>query len=287
MKHFFLIVNHDKPRALSCRDEILGYLRAHGADCRAAEEEPSTGKRHYTDAQKVPAETECVLVIGGDGTLIEAAHDLRGCDLPFIGVNVGHLGYLAETEADDISDVRRMLDGLLRDEYHIEERMLLYGEVLRDGRVIHRDTALNDIVLSRYDTLKMISFSLAVDDQELATWHADGIIIATPTGSTAYSLSCGGPIVMPTSRLFVVTPICAHTLANARSIVLPEGVTISMTVGERPGSRNVSSAVCFDSEASVTLEPGDVIRVSKAADYVRLIRFRQQSFLETLSRKLV
>lgn len=139
--------------------------------------------------------------------------------------------------------------------------MTLLGEIVRDGQIVCSDTALNDIVLTRLESMKMLRFSLYVNDQFITRYNADGIIVATPTGSTAYSLSAGGPIVLPTSNLFVLTPICAQTLTTARSIVLPDNAYIRLIVEAKDGIRMLHQAVSFDSDNVVSVHPGDEIMI--------------------------
>lgn len=284
MRHFYIIANYAKPHTLFCVQQIKEYLTAKGAACVIAGPAASdNGRYHYTDTDRIPGDTQCVIVLGGDGTLIQAAHDLKGTSYPLIGINLGNLGYLSEVDQENLFP---SLDRLLRDEFFIEERMTLLGEIVRDGQVICSDTALNDIVLTRLESMKMLRFSLYVDGQFIARYNADGMIVATPTGSTAYSLSAGGPIVLPTSDLFVLTPICAQTLTTARSIVLPDNVRIRLVVEAKDGIRTLVQAVSFDSDTVVSVHPGDELIIRQSADKVRLIRLDKKSFLETLGKKL-
>lgn len=284
MRNFFIIENLEKPQTTACARKISDYLTERGAKCISFGNQSFHGADyHYTNKKQVPEDTECVIVLGGDGTLIQAAHDLRGSDHPLIGVNLGHLGYLSEIEEDKLFPT---LDSLLNDCFFTEERMALQGEIVRDSEVILSDFALNDIVLSRLNSMHMIQFSIYVDGQFLTRYRADGIIISTPTGSTAYSLSAGGPIVLPTSFLFVLTLICAHTLSNTRSIVLPCDVEIELRVEEKDAGHASDQAVSFDSDQVFNLLPGDIIRIRRAKDNVRLIKLTRTSFLETLAKKL-
>ena len=283
MRHFYLIANVEKPNVMASLKDICRFLVDRGATVVVAEKKSASSSYHYTDKASVPLNTECILVLGGDGTLIQAAHDMNGESIPLIGINYGHLGYLADVEADKIYPA---LERLLNDDYFLEDRMALKGEIIRDGEIIGRDWALNDIVLSRLDTMKMLQFTLCVNNQMLSQYYADGIIVATPTGSTAYSLSAGGPIVMPTSRLFVITPLAPHTIKNSRSIILPEDAVIRLTVGSRPGSRDVRPAAGFDSDNTVMLKEGDTIRIRKAETGVTLVRLDKSGFFDILSKKL-
>ena len=283
MKHFYIIANSGKPHVKNSLPDVIRYLRDRSAVVSVAAGCDSSSGYHYTDPADIPPETECALVLGGDGTLIQAAHDLKGLYIPLIGINFGNLGYLAETEEDKLYPT---LDRLLADDFFIEERMMIEGDIIREGKVICEDTALNDIVLSRLNSMKMVQFSLAVDGLPLTDYTADGMIIATPTGSTAYSLSAGGPIVMPTSGLFVLTPLAPHSMKNCRSIILPENVTIELTVRKRPGSINVRPAVSYDSDKTVMLLDNDTLLIRRADINVSLIRLNKTGFLDTLARKM-
>ena len=163
MRHFYVIANYAKPHTLFCVQEIKEYLTAKGAECVIAGPAASdNGRYHYTDTGRIPGDTQCVIVLGGDGTLIQAAHDLKGTSYPLIGINLGNLGYLSEVDQENLFP---SLDRLLMDDFFIEERMTLLGEIVRDGQIVCSDTALNDIVLTRLESMKMLRFSLYVNDQ--------------------------------------------------------------------------------------------------------------------------
>ena len=210
MKHFLVIANKAKDPERRYTDRILSYLRERGAqaDCRVNERE--------TDTVRVPEGIECAIVLGGDGTLLKAAGDLMEREIPLLGVNLGTLGYLAEVE---IGSIEPALDKLLCGDYTKEARMMLSGGVFREGKCVVRDYALNDIVISRRGSLQVLHFHIYVNGRFLNGYVADGMIVATPTGSTGYNMSAGGPIVEPGASLLLLTPICPHTL-NTRSIVL-------------------------------------------------------------------
>ena len=180
MKHFYVIPNYSKERTYPCACRIRSFLVERGASCEISPQlSGSCGEFLYTDADRIPMETQCVIVLGGDGTLIQAVHDLKNRDIPIIGVNLGNIGYLAEIDEESLY---RTLERLLADEYFLEERMTLEGEIIREGEMIYRDVAFNDIILSRSSGLKMCYFSLYVNGQFLSHYAADGMIAATPTG---------------------------------------------------------------------------------------------------------
>lgn len=277
MKAFYVVTNPDKAGAAKTESEIREYLLARGARCLVQRRRKLKGGR-YTDPAQVPEDTDCVITIGGDGTLIQAARDLAGRQIPFIGVNRGHLGYL--TQVNSGQELNQMLDALLEDRYQLEARMMLSGQVLRAGHVIFQDIALNEIVISRKDTLKPLHFRILVNEEFLNNYTADGIIFATPTGSTAYNLSAGGPIIAPGARMMVLTPICSHAL-NARSIVLPAEDTITIEVSEE------GHMAAFDGNLAGEIQKGDQIVIRRSGLETVLVQLRQVSFLQNLSNKMV
>lgn len=195
-----------------------------------------------------------------------------------IGINLGTLGYLTEIE---MQTVYPALDKLFADEYTVEERMMLRGS-LPNGK---ENIALNDIIVTRYSSLRLISFRVYVNGELLNTYQADGMIISTPTGSTAYNLSAGGPVVEPTASLIVLTPICSHAL-NTSSIILSVEDEIIIEMGNRRENEVEEAVVAFDGTDVLKVRTGDRIRVKKADETMKLMKINQVSFLETLRRKM-
>ena len=283
MKHFFLIVNREKDLDGEMTKRIQTYLEQKGARCVCPKEtELPEGRFRYTDPAAIPADTDCVIVLGGDGTLIQAARDLVHTGFPLLGINLGTLGYLTEVDA---SSIEPTLDCLLQGKYFIEERIMVQGSVVRDGKLICEDLALNDIVVSRSGRLCPLRYHVMVDGEPLNDYQADGLIVSTPTGSTAYNMSAGGPVVLPEASLFVMTPVCSHTL-NACSIVLPGEVRMTVRISGAPKYTDVDCMVSFDGAGSVSLLPGDCVEIRKAAYATRLLKLSKVSFLETLRRKM-
>lgn len=284
MKHFYLITNRPKDPDFTVTCSIADYLNAHG--CRytlsAEKKVPEEIVKGYTDPAQIPEDVDCVLVLGGDGTVIRAARDIVDRQIPILGINLGTLGYLTEV---DRSSVFPALDCLLAGEYQIERRMMLQGKVLRNGEKIASDIALNDIVIGREGPMRVISLHNYVNDAYLNSYRADGIILATPTGSTGYSLSAGGPLISPGAALFLMTPLAAHTL-NTRSIVLPPENVITVQIGEGRDGRTEHAVACFDGGISVQMQTGDRIEISRADKDTRIVKLHHDSFLEILRRKL-
>ncbi len=279
MKTFYIIANADKDVNLRLSYEIADYLTARGKRCvvrRQEKEDPALHSRLSTD------EIEGSLVLGGDGTLLRAARELAERRIPFLGINMGHLGYLAEIEEQN---VEAALERLIADDYTIEERMMLSGSVYVNGKMAEQDVALNDIVLNRSGNLRVVDYEVCVNGQYLNSFTADGIIVSTPTGSTGYSLSAGGPIISPTATMLMLTPICPHTL-NSRSIVFSGNDRIRIRIGEgRRGGRD-EACVTFDGDTCVQMKTGDYVEIRKSEEVTRIMKINQVSFLEVLRNKL-
>ncbi len=284
MKNFYLVCNSNKDINFTFTNRVVNYLESHGAVCKVGgfSGEDDSASPTYTQRKQVPEDTECILVVGGDGTFIHAARDLFDLKIPFFGINMGTLGYL--TEADG-SDVEPALDCLLQDRWFLEERMLLSGSVERDHQVVYEDFAFNDAVFSRSGALQIFHYQIHVNGEFLVEFPADGIIVATPTGSTAYNYSAGGPIVMPHSSLLVITPICAHS-GNSRSIILPSDLEVDVHILEKERKKESRQMVSFDGDSVFELQPGDKIHISASKQTIPIARINKVSFLETLRHKL-
>lgn len=282
MKRFCIITNSDKDKnyELSCR--IKDYLCENGADCVAVTETNTDSKYRYTNPENVPENIECVITIGGDGTLLQAAHDLINRDAVFLGINKGHLGFLAETGADNLNDT---LDRLLSDDIKIENRMMLKGKVYRNHKLICESVALNDIVIHRNGGIRVSDYKVFVNNLILNEYHADGIIISTPTGSTGYNLSAGGPIVEPNAKLMVLTPICAHSI-NGRSIILSSKDMVSVEICPQRNQKDDNSLVAFDGYSPLELLAGDMVVIERSDLYTKFAKLDDSSFLQILKNKM-
>ena len=274
MDKFFLVANSDKERIKIKIEEIREYLKEKGVRCGYV--------NGYVKREDVPCDTECVMVLGGDGTMLQASRELVGTSASFIGVNFGTLGFLAEVERDD---VKEMLNRLIKNQFKIEHRMMLTGQIIRDGSIIAEDVALNDIVINRSGPLHIMNFSVYVNDMLLKEYKADGMIVSTPTGSTAYSMSAGGPIVKPSANLTVLTPICPHTL-NTRSIVLEGEDIIEIDINRSKKYREDKRGVYFDGDRCTDLMEGDKIIIKKSKLSTKIIKLSSESFLEILGKKM-
>ena len=285
MKNFFIVANNDNSQAQIAEKDIIKYLKTRNAGNVYVNSYVATDSEHkykYTNPELVPADTEAVIVLGGDGTLLQTARDLGDRDIPLIGINFGRLGFLAENNRDGLYET---LDRLLNDDFTIENRMMLSGRIYRNGQLVYDNVALNDIVINRSGSLQIINYKISVNNQYLNNYSADGIIVATPTGSTAYNMSAGGPLVNPSAKLILVTPICPHTL-NTRSIILGEDdeIEIEILPGREQGKKNRITA--YDGVNEMWLEDYDKVFIKKACSYTKIIKLNSLSFLQVLRRKM-
>ena len=283
MKKFYIISNSQKDKNFAVTNQVISAIEKYGMSYQMQENCKITNSDYkYTDASKVESDIDCIIVVGGDGTLIQAARDLASLDIPMLGVNLGTLGYLAEVELEHIDD---MISMIADENYKIESRIMISGDVYRDGECIYRDIALNDIVFTRSSMLKVIDFKVFVNDEFLNLYSADGIIISTPTGSTAYNLSAGGPIVEPGANIMVITPICCHTLGS-RSIVLSADSNITIEICPDRHRNECSNAVYFDGDVSFELREGDLIKIKKSDLSTKIMKLNRMSFVEILHSKM-
>lgn len=224
---------------------------------------------------------DLAIVVGGDGTMLGAARHLAPWAVPLAGINHGRLGFITDIA---LQDAHAALADLLQGRFETEERLLLAGEVSRDGESLYSDTALNDVVVNRAGRGSMIELRIDIDGTYMYTLRADGLIIATPTGSTAYALSASGPILYPGMQAMLIVPISPQTLSN-RPIVLPDHGTLSLTViGTGRAEHGVS--VHFDMQTWSNVQPGDQIIVRRAPKTIRFIHPSGYSFFSTLRKKL-
>ena len=273
MERFYIVTNDGKDKDRKITRHICDILKRAGKTCLLAQKDEK--KNIIPDT--VPRELDCAIVIGGDGSLIEMARLVKS-EIPILGINMGTLGYLTEVEISDLDEaIGKILDG----NYQIESRMMLEGSFEKADS----DIALNDIVVSRKGDLRVIHFNIYVDGAFLNSYEADGMIVSTPTGSTAYNLSAGGPIVEPTASMIVLTPICSHAL-NTSSIVLPAEDEIVIEIGEGRNGREEEVFVTFDGADVVELRTGDKVTITKSQHETKLMKLSKVSFLEILRRKM-
>ena len=237
-----------------------------------------TGYREGYDKNRIPEMIDLLVVLGGDGTLLSAARLVGTREVPILGVNLGSLGFLTEITLDELYDV---MEGVLKGDFEYEERMMLCARVYRWGEEVATYTVLNDAVINKGTLARIIDLETRVDGEYITTYRADGLIISTPTGSTAYSLSAGGPIVYPSLNSIIIAPICPFTLTN-RPIVLPEHMKLEVTL-KTPES---DVLLTLDGQVGFPLRVGDVVTIEKASRHLRLVKSPTRSYFEVLRRKL-
>ncbi len=282
MKNFFILTNSYKDKDLSLTNSMRDYIIKKGAKVEIYVSKGEELNIDCVDAQIIPADTDVIFVLGGDGTLIRAARDTVSLNIPLAGVNLGTVGYLCELDKENVFEA---IDRLIDDEYLIEDRMRLCGRIDRaDGRV-DTGSALNDIVIHRSGSLQLVNLILYVNGEYLHSFSADGVIISSPTGSTAYNLSAGGPIMDPNARMMVITPICAHDFAS-KSIVFSADTKIEIEIGSRRREADEKVNVSFDGDRIIELALGERIEIGQAAEDIRILKLSGKSFLEILRKKL-
>ena len=283
MKHFLIYTNCHKDKGMAMTERIRGYLESHGHKCTVILQNKGDGNHHDMNTEDhAPADAYCMIVLGGDGTMLQAAWDVRKAHIPLIGVNLGTLGYMTEVEPGCLEEA---LDRLMGGQASSESRMMLNGRVFyRDGRVTE-DWCLNDIVISRCGALQVIKLNIFVNGQFLKEYSADGVIITTPTGSTGYNLSAGGPIAKPSARLIIMTPICPHTLSSRSIILSPEDV-IEIEIPQGREGRRQQVTANFDGAHELSMSTGDRIRIVESEKTTEILSVNKISFLEVLHRKM-
>lgn len=272
-----------KPQQESIRQIVPGLLEWLGQRQIAALCDPETAECvgplcPVLSREELAVRAEMLLVLGGDGTLLAVARAAGEREVPILPVNLGSLGFLTSVKLDELYAV---LEEVQTGQHRISERIQLDTEVLRGGQVIGHNRALNDAVLSKATLARIIDMELAIDERYVCSYRADGLIISTPTGSTAYSLSAGGPIVYPTVDAFVITPICPHSLTN-RPLVIPDSMTLELAF---QASDN-AAYLTLDGQVGVELHEGDRVVIRKAAKRLRLVRPLRKTYFEILRNKL-
>ncbi len=274
------IIAKEIPRAYGAVKGLAKWLAAKGRTVYVDDRTAAAMGMPGTSRERLAAVADMIIVLGGDGTLLSAARLVAGSgrNVPIFGVNLGSLGFMAEVSLDELYDnLAQALAGRLA----TDERMMLTATVLRKGRRVSRYTVLNDAVISKGANARLVSLEISVGGHRLTAIRADGLILATPTGSTAYSLSAGGPIIHPSLHCFVVTPICPHMLSN-RPIVIPDSSRVHVGIA----SPNEGVSLSLDGQVVCPLVPGDVVEVKKAVSRIKIIKHPAKDYYEILRTKL-
>ena len=273
-----ILARIDKPQAAGLVRSLRDALASRGVETVLEKRTAALVGDNGMDENALASSCDAVVVLGGDGTILRALHRMQGKVPPILGINLGSLGFLTGVSSEDWP---RAVDSIVAGDYQLSARTLLRVELERGGRVMETFHGLNDAVVSRGHHSQLIKIEVRVDGEELCVYNADGLIVATPTGSTAYSMSAGGPLLLPDSSSFVLTPICPHVLTN-RSAVVPDSALLELrVVGDAPGV-----TVNVDGQEIRELGPSDVLRVSRAEEKLQLATLPGRTFSDLLREKL-
>ena len=278
MNNFFIIANKQKDINLEITEQIRHHISRLGAVCHIYDQYDRD-----VSSIDIPEGTQCILVIGGDGTILAAARMLVGSNIPLLGINLGTLGFLADV---NLADLSKTLDLLLQDQYQVENRIMLTAEVYKQGEKAATYIALNDFNINRFGASRVIGLKVGINGSVIDRYRADGVIVCTPTGSTGYNLSAGGPILNPTCKNFVITPICPHSL-TARSIVLAKEDIVTVEVEQIRSNIKEEAIISFDGREGLSLFPGDQVKIYKSQEVTPFIKATEVSFVQILKEKLL
>lgn len=281
MKKIGLLPNPIKDPDFSLSRKVSNYLLSLGAQIYTDESYRNLAPDHVTalPIDEIYKICECIIALGGDGTLLRAAQAASLANTPILGINYGKIGYMAELEYNEIE----LLSHLIEDCFKVEDRSMLRVSVIRDGQVIFRSLALNDAVISSGAITRLIDMDVTANGQAISTYSADGLIVSTPTGSTGYSLSAGGPILEPTGTALILTPICPHTL-GARPIVFAADSSLAI----RPIHLIDKDAhLTVDGYQTQSLCNGDIVEIHRSSHVTKLIKIKDLNFYHILNHKLV
>ena len=278
MNNILIIANKQKDINLEITEQIRHHISRLGAVCNIYDQYDRD-----VSSIDIPEGTQCILVIGGDGTILAAARMLVGSNIPLLGINLGTLGFLADV---NLADLSKTLDLLLQDQYQVENRIMLTAEVYKQGEKAATYIALNDFNINRFGASRVIGLKVDINGSVIDRYRADGVIVCTPTGSTGYNLSAGGPIINPTCKNFVITPICPHSL-TARSIVLAKEDVVTVEVEQIRSNIKEEAIISFDGREGLSLFPGDQVKIYKSQEVTPFIKATEVSFVQILKEKLL
>lgn len=259
--------------------QLVAWLREHGKDVVLDPKAAALiGKSASRYQGRIADKADMVIVLGGDGTMLNAARLVEERSVPILGINMGGLGFLTEVGGEDLY---KTLERVFAGDYTLEERLMLRARLDRRDKRIAQATVLNDVVVTKGELSRMIVMTIAIDGQFVTSLRGDGLILSTPTGSTAYSMSAGGPIVTPSVNALVITPICPHTLTH-RPLLVPSTATLAITLT----SHDKGAMVTFDGQVGVVMTEGDTVTITPSRHKTKLIRLPERTYYDVLRRKL-
>jgi NAD+ kinase len=284
MNNYYVVPNIIKDENLKLTKKIIEWLRSKEYNVYVTKK---VGNKYDLEQfahekDKIFSVADCAIVLGGDGTILYTARELAKYKLPILGVNLGNFGFLAEVEEKEALET---LEKIGNGEYNVESRMMLETSVNKGDRVTECGLALNDIVITRTSISRMVGYSIYVNGDLVNNYAADGVIISTPTGSTAYNLSAGGPLIAPNNEILVITPICPHTL-SARSIVLSGKDEVSITFEHNRTSWDHDLMITIDGQKGMKINNNTCITIRKSKYETRLVKLKDKDFYSLLRKKL-
>lgn len=280
-----IIVNHSTRAAEVDIDKVCAYIEEKGGSFHRLKVKSGSAElmENFTDITDLPKDADCVMVLGGDGTIIQAARELAETGIPILGVNLGTVGFLAEVE---LAHIYKAIDAVMAGRYKLEKRFMLKGSVIKDAKIVYEANALNDIVVARGNLVRAISTTVYIDGNPMSSLHGDGIIVTTPTGSTGYNLSAGGTIILPDAEVFGIHPICPHSL-NSRGVITSSAAKIDIDVEWNKRSEPDEAIVSFDGNKGIRLMPGDKVQIMKSELTVPFLRINDFNFFESYRKKFL
>lgn len=278
-----LIVNHSTRAGELDICKICDYIEKKGGSFHKLKvrEEGTELMENFTDISGLPEDAACVMVFGGDGTIIQAARELAPKAVPILGVNLGTVGFLAELE---LEEVQQAIDAVFEKNFHLEKRFMLRGRVIKEGKTVYESNALNDIVVARGNLVRAIRTAVYIDGNPMKSVYGDGIIVTTPTGSTGYNLSAGGSIIMPDAEVFGIMPICPHSL-DSRGVITSAASKVEIAVEWNKKSEPEEAIVSFDGNKGIRLMPGDRVEIIRSELMVPFLRINDFKFFESVRKK--
>jgi NAD+ kinase len=278
-KKIGIVANIEKEKSYSYTIDLRNWLIERGLDVYLEDQIcKKIGGDNGLNLKELAAKSDILIVFGGDGTILRAARTVCASNVPIVGVNLGGFGYLAEI---NLNEVYGALEQILKGKYKTEKRMMLDVTLNHKGQESDTHTVLNDVVINRGNLSRIVELETTVNDQYLTTYKADGLIVSTPTGSTAYSLSAGGPIVFPEDESIIINPICPHTLTN-RPIILPVKAVAKVILW----TKEKGATLTLDGQRSYTLKSGDMITVKKSKFVTTMVSSPYRGYMEILRTKL-
>lgn len=280
MKKVLLNPNISRDISFACTKKVSEFLQNNGIETFISRLIPGAEETGAVlcDFDAMARVVDMIISFGGDGTLLDTANQAASIEVPILGINIGRIGYMAELESNEIDLLKNIVDG----NYREEERMMIDVSVIRGDKEIYKKSALNDVVLMKTGVIWTVDVDIFADDMFISHYSGDGAIFATPTGSTAYSLSAGGPIIDPVSKNITITPVCAHAL-TAKPIVLSEDRVVKIIPTTK---ENAAIAISVDGDKGVEIMLGDYIKIQKSKYVTKLIHVKDTNFYDVLYSKL-